>query len=271
MRGSASAQVSIDFSSETDCMAKMKAATAIGPLIYFLCDNAPIFEGERVGSAGGKLGIKAASGLDIPKRMARTAIWDDVDADRSMVASCLFEKDAGYVSYAKMLMNRPPILTLRDPGDDSTAIFHGFSKASEIYADGLMSTSEIEHLLSMFFFDVRLKQYIEIRMADSMPAEYNLALAALFKGLFYYKDSFEELCKMTADATEQSIAQAKAALMEDAYDAVIGKWTCAEWLDSLISLADEGLKVLEPADESHYLKPLANLVSARTTLLDLQD
>ena len=43
--------------------------------------------------------------------------------------------------------------------------------------------------LSMFFFDVRLKHYVEIRMADSMPIEYSIAYAALIKGLFYDDDN----------------------------------------------------------------------------------
>ena len=36
----------------------------------------------------------------------------------------------------------------------------------------------------MFFPDVRLKKYIEIRPADSMPIKYVLAYATLIKGIF---------------------------------------------------------------------------------------
>jgi glutamate--cysteine ligase len=37
----------------------------------------------------------------------------------------------------------------------------------------------------MVFPDVRLKQFIEIRMPDSLPYPYNLGVAALIKGIFY--------------------------------------------------------------------------------------
>lgn len=42
-----------------------------------------------------------------------------------------------------------------------------------------MTEEEIEHMLSMVFPDVRLKNYIEIRMADSLPKEEPLHILAL--------------------------------------------------------------------------------------------
>lgn len=44
MRGSASTQVSIDYTSEDDCLRKMKIAYALVPLLSLMCDNSPIFE-----------------------------------------------------------------------------------------------------------------------------------------------------------------------------------------------------------------------------------
>ena len=47
MRGSASTQVSIDYTSEEDAAAKMRVASALAPLLSLMCDNAPVFEGTR--------------------------------------------------------------------------------------------------------------------------------------------------------------------------------------------------------------------------------
>ena len=55
----------------------------------------------------------------------------------------------------------------------------------DIYAARTMTRAEVEHAVSMFFTDVRLKTYIEIRPADAMPIPYVIAYAALIKGLFY--------------------------------------------------------------------------------------
>ena len=44
MRGSASTQVSIDYSSADDCLRKMRLAFALVPLLSLICDNSPVFE-----------------------------------------------------------------------------------------------------------------------------------------------------------------------------------------------------------------------------------
>ena len=58
-----------------------------------------------------------------------------------------------------------------------------------------MTDDEVFHAMSMVFPDVRLKSYVEIRPADSMPIPYVLAYAALIKGLFYGKSSLETLVR----------------------------------------------------------------------------
>ena len=62
MRGTASAQISIDYFSQEDCVRKMRAAYILGPAIKLLTDCTPVFEGQP------------AKG-----HLTRTAIWRDVD------------------------------------------------------------------------------------------------------------------------------------------------------------------------------------------------
>ena len=45
MRGSASTQVSIDYSSVPDCLRKLRLAFGLAPLFSLVCDNSPVFEG----------------------------------------------------------------------------------------------------------------------------------------------------------------------------------------------------------------------------------
>ena len=80
-----------------------------------------------------------------------------------------------------------------------------------------MTKSEVEHACSMFFTDVRLKTYVEIRPADAMPIPYVIAYAALIKGLFYSETGLSELESIFAGVAENDIAQAKEALMENGY------------------------------------------------------
>lgn len=251
MRGSASAQVSVDYVDEADAILKFKIANLLGPLFSFITDNAPVFEG------------KTGTG-----RMARTRIWNDVDAERSMVVSYLFEHgfDTPYtfLDYAHYIYDAHPILNTR--GDRSCST--GDKTAAELceQQDHLLDRTETLHLLSMFFPDVRLKHYIEVRMADSMPEEYTLAYAALVKGIFYDHDNLADLSKRfrAAHVDDKSVPAAKAALMEDAWLADVFGMPAYRWLDDLIAMAWRGL----PAFEQTYLEPLARLVEMRTTLFD---
>ena len=129
-----------------------------------------------------------------------------------------------------------------------------------------MTEADVEHALSVFFTDVRLKRYIEIRPADAMAAEYAVAYGALIKGLFYSDESLDRLDEIFHGVTAQDITQAKAALMANGYEGRIYGSSAAALTDQLISLAATGL----PAPETHLLKPLAALVASRCTLADLQ-
>ncbi|MGN0035163.1 MAG: glutamate-cysteine ligase family protein [Coriobacteriales bacterium] len=243
MRGSASTQVSIDYAGEDDAIRKFRVASALGPLLAFVCDNTPVFEGSP--SDG---------------RMARTLIWDDVDAERSMVAPGVFEEGYSFHSYADHLMAARPILVM----DGQRAVPTFDRTADEVYAHHVMTQDEIEHLLSMFFYDVRLKHYVEIRMVDSLPIRYALAYVALVKGVFYAPDALDEIARGLDGIGEHDVALAKRELERRGYAARVFGRRAWEWLDDLVRLS---WTHLEPA-ERPYLEPLATLVERRTTLLD---
>ena len=65
MRGSASTQVSIDYTSTADCLRKLRLAYALVPILSLITDNTPVFEGK-------------------PRthQLVRTKIWQHMDNDR---------------------------------------------------------------------------------------------------------------------------------------------------------------------------------------------
>jgi len=261
MRASASTQVSIDFTSEEDAICKFRIANALGPLLAFVCDNTPVFEGVAIGTAP-----CAPSGLPVPNRMARMAIWDDVDALRSMTAPFTFEEDFCFDKYAESLLKAPAVF-LSILGDDGIKqnIYQGDRPFSEVFADETFSRETIEHILSLFFYDVRFKTYIEIRLPDSLPIRYALSFAALIKGLFYSQQNVDDLAEAFQYVDAASVAFAKTALRAEGYDALVYQRKAADWLDELFLRAAEGLR----ASDRPYLDPLAELVAQRRTLVDL--
>jgi len=248
MRGSASTQVSIDYTDEADAILKMRIATLIGPLLALATDTTTRYEGAPA-----------------PGRMIRTMIWSDVDPARCTTVPGLFDPDFGFAGYARALYSAPLVVCLCPDGSFGDA---GDHSAAGLTATRLITRAEIEHLLSMFFFDVRLKNYVEIRMADSMTIDLALSLTALIKGVFYAPDALAELSSTLklAERSAADVAEAKEILRAQGYaGCMYGGLSAAAWLDLLVELARRDL----PEDERPYLEPLARLISQRQTPRDV--
>ena len=206
MRASASTQVSIDYQDEADAIRKMRVAQALVPIIAAFTDNVVRFEGET------------------PKPLSRLAMWRDVDNARCGQVPGLFEAGFGFEQYASWLLRTCPIFVTRpstkDPQGPALRDVVGIT-ASQAYADAPMSQDDIEHLLSMFWPDVRLKQFVEIRPADALPLQAMAGYAALIKGIFY---------------SEESLAR-----VEDAFGVAGGRWQLD---DTYTDTAAESIRAL---------------------------
>ena len=240
MRGTASAQVSVDYSDEKDCMLKLRLANALSPIFAMITDNSPIFEGKPYKG-----------------RMLRTEIWSSVDSQRCGIVPNSMSKDFSFKKYAEYIMDTPAILTEEDDG----TIYTGNKKISEIYSGKTMTSHEIEHILSMFFPDVRLKTYIEIRPADSMPIEYTLSYAAFVKGIFLQPNSICEYLNLD-NISEADIVNAKQELMRNGFKAVVYGKNINDILDFLLKNIRQSLT----ADDYEYLTPIKNIIKTKTTL-----
>lgn len=246
MRGSASTQVSIDYHSTADCLRKLRLAGAASPLLALVCDNAPVFEGApRQG------------------KLVRTKIWKECDPDRCGIVPGSLDPGFTLERYAEYLLGTPAILVpCKKEGCCYTE-----RTFDQVYADVPMTRAQIEHMTSMFFTDVRVKTYVEIRPADAMPIPYAIAYAALVKGLFTTEIGLDALDGMFEGVGEADVAAAKDDLMERGYGASVYGRDAAQLCDGLAQAARAGLS----DDERAFLDPLADLIERRTTLADIAE
>jgi len=205
MRGTAATQISIDYEDEADFSKKFRVANILAPVFSFMCDE----------------------------KMTRARIWSDVDPRRT-ICDC----DLNFREYAKFIYEMPPIFILRD---DETiyselirynSLYTGDAPSSEIFAARELTPADIEHIASMAFPDVRLKNCIEIRVADSMPINETLAFAKLIKKIFYDKNVLDEIDAATRQIKKHDIAEAKTALVNHGADAEIYEKPVRYWLDA---------------------------------------
>ncbi|MBP3892866.1 MAG: hypothetical protein J6D34_02370 [Atopobiaceae bacterium] len=250
MRASSSTQVSIDFASEADAVRKMRVASALSPILAAIADNTQVFEFEE---------------NHIPIR--RLQLWREVDNLRCGTIPGIFDDGFGFGTYADWLLRTPPIFVTRPAADDPEGerlrpFFD--TAASEVYADAPMSRDDVEHVTSMFWPDVRLKLFVEIRPADSLPEKCILGYTALIKGLFYSDESLGAIEEALGVSPEAASTRSAWPLSKGCVDEgiaqiqthglgglVYGK-ELRDWEALLFSLARTAL----PVEERHYLDAL---------------
>lgn len=224
MRGTGAVHVSVDYEDEQDFVLKYRLANLLVPILSLMTENIAVFEGEELELSDGYL--------------KRLQIWKDVDSKRCGTIPNVFDDGFGFDAYADYIMGLKPLFL---------PTVHGgiFAVGSDVTANELFSAGMddfvdfdlqeiVAHLLSMTFVDIRLKQYIEIRCADSMPVEMTMPFAEMIQQLFLDKERVvdfydelssgqDDLLKAKNDAIEQTI--------KFGYDAVVyGKdikyWIC---------------------------------------------
>lgn len=241
MRATASTQLSIDYFSERDFVNKMRAACLLTPFFALLSDNAVRYQGNCNNAYS-----------------VRTRIWQDVDSDRCGVPPHLMDPDFGFERYAETILTKPLIVALR--GSRTKAV--GRKSAHEIYGSHLLK-KEIEQVLSMFFYDVRLKSYLEIRGADSMPPQFIAAYAQLVKTIFVSQAALQNVLRHYEGVNTGDIANAKVAVCKDGYNAWVYGRPIGKELAWLLLQARSRTATQE---ERALLEPLAKLVVTKKTI-----
>ena len=209
MRGSASLQVSVDYKSEADFVKKFRLA-------YIMCPFFALMTGGKMRD----------------RYLKRIEIWNNVDAARTRIPEKLFDEDFGFGAYADELLKVPAIFI---PDEDGYKFTGDESIASLIEKYGL-SDEVMTHYLSMVFPDVRLKNYIEIRIADTVQKKRALSYAAIVKAVFY-TDMLDILAERYKGVAVGDIKNAKSEILKHGTDATVYGFNAGEELEYIISLA----------------------------------
>ncbi|WP_018249623.1 glutamate--cysteine ligase [Orenia marismortui] len=241
MKGTAALQVALDYKNEEDFIRKFRIANTLSPVLGSILDNSPFFEGKVY-----------------DKQALRTKIWSNTDNERTGIVQEAFDDDFGYEKYADYILSRKPILIKSNDQYIAT-----FEKSNyDIFIERDLGKEELEHILTMVFPDVRAKQFIEIRMADSLPPKYSFAVIALWKGLFYNSLSLEKVYQFIRQFSLEDVLKARKMIMSKGIEASLGEYKMVEIGELLINWAQEGLT----NGEDRYLEPLIDIINNKKTL-----
>ncbi|MBQ9815269.1 MAG: hypothetical protein IJM53_06200 [Lachnospiraceae bacterium] len=175
MRSTCSTQVSIDYFSEEDFARKFKALYRISP------EAAMYFNNSRVADDFlEEAGIKQVTGNE----NMRYLIWQKTDVDRVDLSKYVDVKHPKFADYARFIYYTPLMVDISSGEEQYTE-----QCAAEVYKDREVTEKDINHIISMVFPIIRLKNFLEVRFADSMPIDRSMEFTAFIKGLFIKPDS----------------------------------------------------------------------------------
>jgi glutamate--cysteine ligase len=182
MHRTAATQVNFDFSSEEDFRKKTKVASCLVPIAVSLFSNSPLLEGNLNGHVG-----------------FRTHIWQNTDEDRSGLIPFFFEDTNSYEQYCDYALDVPMYFANRnnDTIDCAGKSFKDFLNGNlkEVNHEEATLNDWAQHL-STIFTEVRLKQYLEIRPADSCSWAGVCSIPAFWTGVLYNNEILDECYNM---------------------------------------------------------------------------
>jgi len=252
-------QANLDFGSEADMVLKFRTSLALQPIATALFANSPFTEGKPNGFLS-----------------SRANVWTDTDPDRTGMLDFVFADGFGYETYARYALDVPMYFAKRQGQyvDLSGQSFRKFMAGELPALPGQRPTLKdwADHTTTIFP-EVRLKQYLEMRGADSGPWARLCALPALWAGIFYDDAALHaawDLCK--AWTAEQHNAL-RGDVARRGMRAEIAGRTVQDVAKDVLAVAREGLKRRNRlsgglVDETGYLAELDEIADSGLTPAD---
>ncbi len=259
MLRSCTVQVNLDYTDEADMRRKFRTSLALQPIATALFANSPFKEG-------------APSGL----LSTRAQTWTDTDAARCGVPDCVFDDNFGYEQWVDYILDVPMYFVHR--GDDYRDVaghsFRDFMKGTLAGFEGQMpSMADFEDHVTTAFPEVRLKQFLEMRGADSGPWSTICALPALWVGLLYDEVALAEAQDLVKKIGASDVMEGRLSVLRDGLRGQLGGMNVYDLAARVIDIASVGLRNRarhddEGSDESGFLNPLRDMISDKQTPAD---
>ncbi|HEX5776786.1 MAG TPA: glutamate--cysteine ligase [Caulobacteraceae bacterium] len=221
-------QANLDFETEADMVAKFRTSLALQPIATALFANSPFTEGKPNGYLS-----------------YRAHIWTDTDPDRTGMLDFVFEDGFGFERYARYALDVPMYFAKRDgryvdlAGRSFGAFMDG--KLDELPGQRATMKDWADHATTIFP-EVRLKQYLEMRGADSGPWSRICALPALWTGVFYDAPALAAAWDLCKHWTAEDRAKLRTDVTRLGLKATVAGRSVQDVARDFIAIAREGLK-----------------------------
>ena len=221
-------QVNLDFASEADMVKKLRVSLALQPIATALFANSPFLEGKPNGFLS-----------------FRSKVWTDTDNARSGMLPFAFEKGMGFERYVDYALDVPMYFVMRGGKFIDTAgeSFRKFleGKLPQLPGEKPVVKDWADHITTIFP-EVRLKNYLEMRGADSGPWRRLCALPALWTGLLYEDGPLDAAWDLVKDWTTADRQALRDAVPREGLKSMIRGRTVQDIAKDALRLARAGLE-----------------------------
>jgi len=249
-------QVNLDFSDEADMVKKFRVAMALQPIATALFADSPFSQGQPNGYLS-----------------YRSHIWTDTDPQRTGLLDFVFEAGFGYERYVDYLLDVPMYFVYRQGQYHNAAgqSFRDFLQGRLPALPGQLPTVRdwSDHMTTAFP-EVRLKQYLEMRGADSGSPERITALSAFWVGLLYDNTALDAAWDLVKGFSHSERHYLRDNVPKHALDLPFHNGTVKDLAQQVLTISRHGLQrraILNTAgqDESHYLNVLQEIANSGQT------
>lgn len=238
MRRTATVQVNLDYASESDALAKLITLLRLTPVMQAMFANSPFQEG----------GVSTLLG-------ERLDVWLNMDPSRSGLIQQLWDKpEPRYQDYVDWALDAGMFLFIRnsDVVENTGQTFrdfitHGFGDYRATLADWKLH-------LGTLFPEVRIKNTLEVRCADSLPPPLAMGVAALLVGISYDSASLSSAREIGQRIRIGESSSLQRSVAREGLSAMLDGQSMQHWCAQLVAIARAGLRRL--GQEDHYLDAL---------------
>ncbi len=252
MRETAGIQANFDYKSENDAIKKLALALKMSPIISSIYANSPIRNSKFTGC-----------------KSYRANSWLNVDEDRcGYIHQKLFEKNIifSFMDYVEVLLDVPMIFVQR-----GKTCFPTSQTFREFMKDGLLGiNANIEdwhNHISLYFPDVRLKSYVEIRNHDAQNALMTFSVPAFWKGIMYNQEAMEEIERILSKYEYTDFLQLRKVSPVVGIEAKLGNIQIIDYVKEFFDISYASLKQNKKYEEK-YLEPVYEYISLKRVPAD---
>lgn len=251
MRETAGIQVGIDYKSEGDAIRKFNLANLMMPFVTAMFANS-----------------KIRGGVDTGYKSFRALAWLNTDNERCGFAT-RFLDGMGFRDYVNRLLDTPMIFINRE---NRTVSLNGrltFKQFMEKGYEGFDANIDDWNLhANLYFPEVRLRNFIEIRNHDCVGGGLEYSIPALYKGIMYNSDALDETERLLGGYFYNEINELRYNVARYGIHSKIRGVKVSDVCKNFVNIAYNSLQK-QGDDEEKYLEPLIELLKRNKMPADL--